>query len=115
MSKNAYIGLFLSALVVSIALVITGKVIYSKHQSTKESPKVVLSPEQQAVVNELRQARAELEQARQELEIAKARQGLDPNAQVSWLIVDRDHSVIANNQPILWGFRSDGLVTWKVQ
>lgn len=107
-----------SGAIVLIMLIIVVKIIMARQSSSSNvATKVVLSPEQQAVINELRQARAELEQAREALEIAKARAALDPNAQVSWLIVDRDHDVIntTDGKPILWGFHSDGMITWKYQ
>lgn len=109
------------------------KVKFSKPK-TQAQMEEDFTPEQKAVLAawrnvtaEMNKARADLEQSKREFAqlINEARQvaitkGLDPNVNTSWL------DIMVNNQPIVtcpnaqgqqvsihWGFRDDGMITWK--
>lgn len=99
--------------------------------SKSKSPIVLekdFTPEQKAVLNALRAARADVERSKAELAemIANARANLiavQPNANqpISWMVLISsgkiaEHPVNRNDQkPIVWGFRNDGAVVWKYQ
>ncbi len=84
--------------------------------------------EQKQLLKELRETKAYIEKSKIEinetlnaLRACAVQKGLDPNVQTTWLQNgcyggSKNYNVVVGNgtgTPILWGFRSDGLVTWK--
>lgn len=122
MKTKQYIIILIGVLLLSVA------VLFLKFRhSAPTDPELKFTPEQRQVLASMRQARADLDKARSDLVqlINEARQvaitkGMDPNVHTTWLDLQ------ANNQPIVtapnaqnqqvsvhWGFRDDGLITWK--
>lgn len=122
---------FLAAAGVLFLLLCIG-VGYSKFHRRSDSleRKVVLTPSQQEVVNELHRAKAEADEARASVEKSKAEfqqmindaratvigANLNQTVQTTWMVHGANGSfAVANGKPVLFGFRADGLITWKAQ
>jgi len=129
MNINPKFGFILSMGVLVVTLACATIVFHNKFSSKYVPNKRVnierdFTPEQKAVINAVRQAQADLDKSKAELVqlIADAKataiaKNLDPSVKTeyiahgvngSWAIRDRTNPV-----PVLLGFRSDRIVTWK--
>lgn len=126
-----------AAVVISIfmlVLVVKVKSPESTPETPKKSREVLVeddySKEQKELLVEMKQMRADIEKAKTDINLAlqsfnasAVQRGLDPNVVTTWLQVGyygptQNFTVVSgttNKLPILWGFRGDGLVTWKNQ
>ncbi len=110
--------------VIIMVIFLVGMPIILRSSHKTETTKIALTAEQKEVIRQLNIARDEARQAKDELaamiETAKYAVPVQSGPSVErWLIVgqydNQNYSIINNGKPILWGFRSDGIVMWKSQ
>lgn len=112
------------AVLLAVLCIIAAAVFVNKARASRD-PELKFTPEQKAVLMALRNARADLENTKAEVAkmIADAqalRVQVNPNnVQTTWLDLKYDNGrpfvASSNGGPsILWGFRTDGGVIWKM-
>lgn len=66
-------------------------------------------------LDELRKTKEQISQILIEFQASAVRKGLDTNVVTWWVLNGNGTWAISNNKLVLWGLRSDGMVTWKAQ